>query len=321
VKNINALITSMVSGNRSLTFYTALAGLMILIAVACTPKKETQRPWPEEYSRILRIGLLPEHNLFDQMERYQPLATYISEKTGIKIELKILSQYGNVINDFNSMHLDGAFFGSFSYALAHQRIALETMARPESEKGISTYHGMIFTRKDSGISSAVDMAGKRFAFVDKATTAGYLLPLKYFKDSGIQDYRNYFSETYFTGTHEDAVYDVLNGLADIGAAKNTVFYRLASHDQRIIEELKVLARSPEVPENALALRSDINPSVREKLKRLLLEMHKDPAGQKALLKLGAARFIETTNSDYKPVFEYAAAAGVDLNTYNWTEEQ
>ena len=92
---------------------------------------------------------------------------------------------------------------------------------------------MIFVRKDSGIDDAADMAGKRFAFVDKATTAGYLLPLNYFKDKGIENYREYFSETYFTGTHEDAIYDVLNRRADIGAAKNTVFDRLALKDSRI----------------------------------------------------------------------------------------
>jgi phosphonate transport system substrate-binding protein len=218
------------------------------------------------------------------------------------------------------MGLDGAFFGSFSYALAHEKMALETIARPETHQGVSTYYGMIFTRKDSGITSAAGMAGKRFAFVDKATTAGYLLPLKYFKDSGIDDYQAYFSETYFTGTHEDAIYDVLNGLAEVGAAKNTVFYRLAHTDPRIINEMNILARSPEVPENALAFRSDIDVSLRQRFKDALLGMDKYTEGSEVLEKFGAARFVETTNSDYKPVFEYAEAAGLDLKTYDWTNE-
>ena len=49
------------------------------------------------------------------------------------------------------------------------------------------------------------MKGKTFAFVDKATTAGHLLPLAYFKAHGIQDYKTYFKETYFAGTHENAI--------------------------------------------------------------------------------------------------------------------
>ncbi len=54
---------------------------------------------------------------------------------------------------------------------------------------------------------------------------------------------------------------MLNRKADIGAAKNTVFQRLAKTDPRIMKELVVLARSPDVPENALALRNDIDPVV------------------------------------------------------------
>ena len=47
---------------------------------------------------------------------------------------------------------------------------------------------------------------------------------------------------------------MLNKKADIGAAKNTVFQRLAKVDPRIMKELVVLKRSPNVPENALARR-------------------------------------------------------------------
>jgi phosphonate transport system substrate-binding protein len=81
--------------------------------------------------------------------------------------------------------------------------------------------------------------------VDKATTAGYLLPLAYFKKNGIRDYRAYLKETYFAGTHEDVIYDVLNKKADIGAAKNTVFERLAKTDERILKELLILEKSPD----------------------------------------------------------------------------
>jgi phosphonate transport system substrate-binding protein len=82
--------------------------------------------------------------------------------------------------------MDGAFFGSFSYTLAHAKLGVEVLVRPENLKGISSYHGLIFVRKDSRIRTAKDMKGKRFVFVDKATTAGYLLPLDYFLEHNIK---------------------------------------------------------------------------------------------------------------------------------------
>jgi phosphonate transport system substrate-binding protein len=265
----------------------------------------------------LLIGLIPEQNLFRQMERYEPLGEYLSRKTGTKITFKILPRYGNIIDNFKSSKMDGAFFGSFTYVLAHAKVGVEVLARPVATDNTSTYHGMIFVRKDSGIRTARGMRGKRFAFVDKATTAGYLLPLEYFHHHGISDYDRFLKESYFTGTHEDAIYDVLNRKADIGAAKNTVFQRLASVDPRIRQELVVLERSPDVPENALALRNDIDVSVRNLLKESLLSMHLDPGGRKVLERFGALKFIETTNKEYGVVLKYAEVIHLNLATYEY----
>lgn len=293
-----------------------LCALCFSLLAACSPK-EPPPPAKKPSVAKLVIGLIPEQNLFRQMERYEPLGEYLFRKTGTKITFKILPRYGNIIDSFKSSKLDGAFFGSFTYALAHAEVGVEVLARPVALDNTSTYYGMIFVRKDSNIRTARDMKGKRFAFVDRATTAGYLLPLEYFHEHGIRNYNDYLKETYFTGTHEDAIYDVLNKKADIGAAKNTVFQRLASADHRILNELVVLDRSPDVPENAIALRKDIDVSVRNLLKESLLAMHLDPDGKQVLKRFGALRFIETTNQDYASVLKYAKEIHLDLATYEY----
>ena len=309
------------------TIITSMTNILIVFSiflsflVACTSKEPPPLP-PEkpEYRRVLIIGLIPEQNIFKQMVRYKPLAKYIFKKTGYKIELSVLPRYGNIIDNFASKHMDGAFFGSFVYVLAHKRIGVEIIARPENFEGVSTYRGLIFVRKDSGILTAKDMKGKRFAFVDKATTAGYLLPLYYFQQNKITDYKTYFRETYFTGSHDEAIYNVLEGKADIGAAKNTIYEKLEKADPRIRESLLILQKSPDVPENALGLRNDIDPEVRKKLKEVLLDMHNDPGGEVVLEKFGARRFIETTNDDYEPVTRYCEQIGLDLSTFDYWSE-
>jgi phosphonate transport system substrate-binding protein len=288
----------------------------ITLLAGCNDKKAaTVQKQPSE--KTLVIGLIPEQNIFRQMERYEPLARYLQSRTGYKINLVVLPRYGNIIDNFVSKGMDGAFFGSFTYTLAHAKLGVEVMARPENLEGISTYYGLIFVRKDSGIRTAADMRGKRFAFVDKATTAGYLLPLDYFHKNGIKDVRGYFRETYFAGTHEDAIYDVLNKKADIGAAKNTIFEMLAKSESKIAENLVILERSPEVPENSLALRRDIGDEVKKRLKEALLNMHNDPGGKAVLNAFGARRFIPTTDDDFGPVHRYAKEIHLDLSTYDY----
>ena len=119
------------------------------------------------------------------------------------------------------------------------------------------------------------------------------------------------------GTHEDAIEDVLSKKADIGAAKNTIFDLLAQSDKRIGTELSVLARSFEVPDNALAMRADFDESLQEKFKSTLLNMHQDPEGIKVLKIFGAARFIETTDADYEPIYRAAREIKLNLATYDF----
>lgn len=296
--------------------------IIVCLCAALLPgcsKKETvpAQKMPEE--KPLLIGLIPEQNIFRQFERYEPLARYLSKKIGRNIKLSVLPRYGNIINNFKSEKMDGAFFGSFTYALAHARLGVEVLARPAGLNGTSTYHGLIFVRKDSGIKSIQDMKGKRFAFVDRATTAGYLLPRAYFHEHGL-DFRTYLRESYFTGTHEDAIYDVLNRKADIGAAKNTVYEKLAAADKRIKLELVVLERSPDVPENGLAVRKDLDDMIKKKLKEALLGMYGDPEGIAVLKDFGTQRFIETTDKDYLPVYQYAQEIHLNLATYDYLNE-
>jgi len=298
-----------------------LVALFLLLPFVnnCSDEQPSEIPLTYDSSsqKKFYLGLIPEQDLFSQKARYTPLARYISENAGVNVEIKMLSRYGNIIENFIAGHLDAAFFGSFTGALAIKTIGVEPIARPLWLDDTSTYYGMIFVRKDSGIKAAADMKGKRFAFVDKATTAGWLLPLNYFHELGIEDYPSWFGETYFTGTHEDTILDVLNGKADIGAAKNTVLYRLAAKDGRLLDELQILAESPAVPANSLAVRKDLDPALKIKLRNLLLEMDRTEEGKEILREFGAKKFIETTEKDYDPVFVYADKVKLDLKKYNY----
>ena len=272
------------------------------------------------YGAELTIGLIPEQNVFKQVARYQPLGDYIGKKTGIKVRFTILSRYGNIIQRFVSDKMDGAFFGSFTGAMAIQKLGVEPLARPVNLDGSSTYWGYIFARKDSGIKTAADMKGKRIAFVEKATTAGYIYPMAFFKEHGIRDVKTYFREYYFAGSHDAAIYAVLDRKFDVGCAKHSMFDRVARSNQRVIKELAILARSPQVPSNGLAVRKDLSPALKKQLKEVLLSMDKDPEGIETLKQFEAIRFIPTTKEDYNPVFDIAHKAGIDLKTYDYMNQ-
>jgi len=293
--------------------------LCTLLAFGCSRESpvSVQPKQKQPHRQPLLIGLLPEQDIFKQVARYEPLARHLSKQIGATISLTVVPSYGQILSSFSSQHMDGVFFGNFTYILAHAQLGVEVLARPVGLDGSSVFRGLIFVRKDSRIRSIEDMQGKRFAFVDRATVSGYLFPLVYFKKWNV-NYKTYFRESYFAGTHEDAIYDVLDRKADIGAAKSTEFERLAAKDARIRNDLLVMEQSSEMPETSLAVRNDLDNSVKQALKEALLGMHTDPEGSRILKEFGAQRFIETRDSDFSRAYDYARTIGLDLRSWDAT---
>lgn len=268
----------------------------------------------------LLIGLIPEMNIFKQKERFKPLGAYLSKKTGVDVRFTVLSRYGNLVESFEKEKMDGAFFGSFTGAAAIYKLGVIPLARPVNLDNTSTYQGYIFVRKDSNIKDVKDMKGKRMAYVERSTTAGYLFPLAYLRENGIANPDQYFREYYFTGSHDAAIDAVLDRKADVGAAKHSMYDRMKKENPRIDQELVIIARSPSVPSNGLCVRKNLDEASKKKLKDALLNMHNDPEGQAVLKKFGALKFIVTTEKDYEPVHELAVKAGIDLKKYKWKNE-
>lgn len=277
--------------------------------------------WTPDGPPTLLIGIIPEQNIFKQRERYGYLADYLKEKSGITINITSLSDYGNILDNFTGRHMDGAFFGSFTGALAHERINVEAIAHPVNSDGKSTYRGYLFVRKNSGILGVKQMKGKVMAFVDRASSCGYFFPLAYLRDRGVTDYKQLFHESFFAGSHDAAIDAVLNGDADVGVAKNTVYDALKKENPRIDAELSILATSPEYPSHGFFIRQAVPAAIREKIRAVLLSMHEDTAGQRALEKFGAVKFVPLdTHRDYQSVFDTVRRAGIDLKTYKYRNE-
>lgn len=293
------------------------AGVGLCMSLVLFPSPVVSAEVPRQK---LHLGLLPEMNIFKQKKRFKPLGDYLAKKTGIPVEFTILSRYGNIIESFRTEKMDGAFFGSFTGALAIRKLGVIPLARPVNLDGSSTYQGCLFVRRDSGIKTIADMKGKRMAYVEKATTAGYLFPLAWFREHGVTNLDSYFSEAIFTGSHDAAINAVLSRKADIGAAKNSMWNRVKQENPRVDSDLMILAQSPAVPSNGLCVRKDLPAALIAKLKDALLNLDRNAEGKKVLEQFGALKFIETTAGDYQPVFDMAREAGIDILTYRYRNE-
>ncbi|MCX7794552.1 MAG: phosphate/phosphite/phosphonate ABC transporter substrate-binding protein [Thermodesulfovibrionales bacterium] len=271
----------------------------------------------ENKRKEILIGLIPEENIFRQMDRYRPLGEYLTSRLNINTRFTILSRYGDIIDRFVTRNLDGAFFGAFTAVLAMEKLGVEPVARPVNLDGTSSAEGYIFVRKDSGINNVKDMRGKTIAFVDRATATGYIFALAYLREHGIENPLDYFKEYYFTGSHDSALLSVLDGRADIGVAKNKIIKERIKKDPLIENEILIIARSSALPDVTLCLSKKLEKGLREKIKYILLTMDRDPEGKKILEKLGALRFVSASKEDFESVYNLLKKANIDIKTYRY----
>lgn len=297
-------------------FSIILLGIFFILPLnPCLGEEQQDGLYDEE--KTLRLLLVPEQNVFEQRRRYKYISDYLSRKMEMNVIVEIMANYGEISDAFIEGRADAGFFGSFSYVLTHAKAGIEPIARPVWLNGSSTYRGYIFARKDSGIVTVKDMKKKSLVLVDKATTAGYIFQLFYFKYYGIPKLEDYFSKISYARSHDAAAWAVYTGEADIGGAKDHIFNRLKEEYPDFRSQMVVLAESPEVPSNGFAVRKDINPAIKLRLKTLLLAMHETTEGQEALKDFGALRFIETTNNDYVVLYNMVKELGIDLLEYSY----
>ena len=263
----------------------------------------------------ITIGLVPEMNVFAQTQRFEPLAKYLSRETGIQVRLSVLNRYSNIIEELQQQKIDAAFLGSLTAAIAISELGAIPVARPVNLDSTSTYHGLIFARKDSKIVKFSDMQNKSMAFVERSTTAGYIFPLAWLKRKGVTDHKEFFREFFFAGSHDAAIDAVMKKKVDIGAAKNTIFQYYLDRFSAARNALTVIAKSKPVPSNGLCVTSSVSKETITKLQTALVSMARTTQGREVLKTLRAKKFVKTHSADYTPVFDLITEAGISLETY------
>ncbi len=113
--------------------------------------------------RPVRIGLIPERDIFEQRKRYQTLVGYLQARLGRPVRLVTLNTYEVALKELAEKMIEGAFLGSLVSVLAMDRLGAQVVARPERPDGSSTYHGVIFVRADSPITDFQGVRGHSLA--------------------------------------------------------------------------------------------------------------------------------------------------------------
>jgi phosphonate transport system substrate-binding protein len=254
----------------------------------------------------LRVALLPDESASTIIKKNKPLKAHLEKVLNKNIELIVTSDYSSMIEAMRHGRLEIAYFGPLSYVMAAQKSDIEAFAARE-KNGKSTYQAVVIANSGAGIDSLADIKGKNMAFGDPASTSSHLIPKSMLKDAGLVHDKDY--SEHFLGAHDAVAVTVQSGRADAGGLSRPIFESLVKRGIIKSDQVKVLAYSDPFPEYPWAMRSDLDPQLKEDIKKAFYTLKEE----QVLTPFKASGFAVMTDKEYDVVRNLARILDLDLN--------
>ena len=236
---------------------------------------------------------------------YRPLADYLGKRLGRQIKLFTVDTWEGLAKSLANGETDLSLMGPWGYVLANHEAGAQVVSTILYE-GKPEYFAITITNPKSGINTLEDLKGKTFAFGDKGSTSGYLIPLHYLMTKGI-DPEKYFSKVIYT-KHKAIEISVTRGELDAGADYNR------NRDAMIAEglikpaESKIIWTSAPLPNDAFAVSAAL---YKDKVfvARLQAALEDKALTAPGLLPARYTGFVIKDNAYYKPIRDAGMATG------------
>lgn len=293
----------------------SMAALTLCLSMTACSKEESSglgenNDWPEE----LVLIQMPNENNPNAGTVHAEFSQALSEYLGIPVKEMEGGDYTASIEGMAAKNIDVTLVSPMSYFQAKERAGAELLVSTP----MSDYRTVFITKADrDDINSLEDLKGKSFAFVDQASSSGYLWPkttlvkeLKLDPDQ-LETSGYYFDTVAFSGSHPTTAMGVAMGDYDAGAVAGMMVDGLVQAGQLKENELKVIAQTDTIPNPSYVVREDLPQDLKDKIKEFFLtydnaDYFKEIHGDENI------RFVDVDESIYDSVKEMLDLLHLDL---------
>ena len=239
---------------------------------------------------------------------YRPLAEHLASQLGRPVKLYTVDTWEGLAKSLAAGETDIALMGPWGYVLANHTAGAQAVATILYD-GKPEYFAIMVTHPKSGIASIADLKGKTFAFGDKGSTSGYLIPFYQFQKSGI-DPDTFLGKVLYT-KHQAIEMQVTRGEIDAGADYNRNRNAMIGDCLIKAQDSVVFWTSDPLPNDAVAVRAELarDPAFVAKLRAALEAGGPALRDHPALLPPRYSGFVSTDNSYYRPIRDAGLATG------------
>jgi phosphonate transport system substrate-binding protein len=284
-------------------------GLAAGLALAATSTAAFAQDWRTRFPELV-YAVVPAENASGVTERQGPWMEYLSKELGVKVTLRIASDYAAVIEGQRAGSIHIGDYGPSSYIRAHTVTngGVEAFASMRAADGSTGYFSVAYAKANSPATKIEDFRGKNLCMVDPNSASGNMVPLYSFSKMNIEP-EKFFGKVVNAGSHENAVMAVQQGTCDVAfnwwnSDDDSNLSRMANKGMVKKEDFKIVFRSEKIPGSPYAFLTTLPPELKTAITKAFFEA---PTRNKAAFdKLTDGKspgFAPAQHSDYQVTFE------------------
>lgn len=288
---------------------TALAGLALF---GCG--KEEAATAPAGAPKEISFSILSAENQASLGPLWEPLLADLSKALGVPVKPFFASNYSALIEGMRFGQVQAGWFSALSGLEAVRRGGGEVITRTADPSGSLAYRSVLIARKGSGVDrDRVLKCDKSLTYGagDANSLSGTLAPATYlFTPRGVDP--NACFKAVRAASHQANLFAVANGVLDV-SSNNTVGLLFAKRENpAIVDKVQVIWTSPDLPESAIIVKSNLDPALKARMKAFFLNYGKATGAegehQRRVMKdLNWSAFPDADNSYLQPVVQMEAA--------------
>lgn len=256
----------------------------------------------------LTIVQIQDENNPDSGQKNEQFRSDMAESLGIEVEELEGADYSVGIEALKAGKLDVLLVSPMSYYQAKKIAGAEPLVTTTS-MGAEEYKTVfIVGKEDKTTQTLADLKGKSFAFVDPASSSGYMYPkAKLIKeldlDANQLENPGYFFDTVaYSGKHDSSLMGVVKGDYEAAAVAGQTIAALVDAGMMKKDDVRIIDETDTIPNALFVVRADLPKEIKESLKDFYLSYDNEDYFE-AFYGSKDVRFVEAKDEDYAVVQE------------------
>jgi len=264
-----------------------------------------------ELPKTLNFGIISTESSQGLKKSFGPFLDDMAKKLGVEVKPFFATDYAGIIEAMRFKKVDIAWYGNKSAMEAVDRAEGEVFVQTVDVTGNPGYWSLLIAHKDSPLNSLEDVLkcdkSINFGIGDPNSTSGFLVPSYYVFAKNNVDPKNCF-KTVRSSNHEGNALAVASKQVDV-ATNNTesLLARLKQNKPDAFNKIKILWKSPLIPNDPIVWRSDLSKEAKAAIKGFFLSYGRVGANAEAEREIlagvssGWAPFHASSNAQLYPI--------------------